>query len=270
MTGDDGRKQGYQLKTPAELARLRHLGGRLTELLFDLGNELYPGSTTRSPAVHAERYLRRMHAATLQDLTGFPAVLCASRNNVAVHGMPDETKLEEGDIVTLDVSARVGDWCGDVAWTFVVGRGAVRADADRVRSAAFAACRAGVAHCVPDSRVGDVAAAMSAAAASFGCQVVPDFAGHGIGRHLHEAPAVSPRGIPGMGERLVPGLVLTVEPVVVLGDTEVEVLPDGWTYVTRDGSLSAQFEVMVHISTDGPEVISYPSRFGEFPISLGK
>jgi methionyl aminopeptidase len=208
-----------------------------------------------------------MGAATLADLTGFPSVLCASRNNVAVHGMPDETPLAEGDIVSLDLSARMGEWCADVAWTFVIGPARATTDARRVRNAAFDACRTGVAHCVPNARVGDVAAAMSNAAAAWGCQVVPDFAGHGIGKELHEAPSLSPRGLPGMGELLVPGLVVTVEPVVVLGGTEVDVLPDGWTYVTGDGSLAAQFEVMVHIGPDGPEIISYPPRLGHFPDS---
>jgi methionyl aminopeptidase len=109
---------------------------------------------------------------------------------------------------------------------------------------------------------------MNQAAARHGCQIIPDFAGHGIGKALHEAPAISPGGLPGMGARLIPGMVVTIEPVVVAGSAEVDVLNDGWTYVTADGSLAAQFEVMVYVHRDGFEVISYPRAWGPIADAL--
>ncbi len=275
------------LKTRAEVARMRSAAQRLTETLFAVGALLAPGTTTASLIPAATGHLAQLQADTLPDLTGFPDVLCASRNNVAAHGVPDTAPLEEGDLVTLDLAARIGGWWGDVAWTFIIGEdcsepanagGSPRAPAAppgrdtitrarRIRTAAWQACCAGVSRCNPGARIGDLAAAMAEAAHRHGCDIVPDFAGHGIGRDLHEAPAVTPRGLPGMGARLVPGMVLTVEPVVVAGDCQVDTLNDGWTYVTRDGSLAAQFEVMVYIHREGHEVISYPQNRGPFPES---
>jgi len=275
-----------RLKTKAEVARMRRVGRRLTEILLEAGRHLTVGGRSADAVDSVTRSLRTLGAETITELMDFPAVLCASRNNVAAHGLPDETRLEFRDLVTLDIAARVDGWCADVAWTFAVGepptiatggegpsvavpaRGAVAGrktalPSDRgrhLRTAAWDTCMAGIAACRPGNRVGDVAAAMTRTAAAAGCQVVPEFAGHGIGRDLHEEPSLSPRGLPGTGARLLPGMVVTVEPVVVAGSPEVAVLPDGWTYVTADGSLAAQFEFMVYIHRDGNEIISLPDR----------
>ncbi len=288
---------------------MRNVGERLTETLFQIAEGLHPGGTTRSLVPAAVMHLKRLRADTLADLTGFPSVLCASRNNVAAHGVPDDEPLEEGDLVTLDLAARIDGWWGDVAWTFVIGErapgqssagaggsagaagapstdalrstrspgsaprsGPTRregrlAQATRVRTAAWQACCEAVNCCNPGARIGDLAAAMAEAAHRHGCDIVPDFAGHGIGRGLHEPPAVTPRGLPGLGSRLIPGMVVTVEPVVVAGDCRVDTLNDGWTYVTRDGSLAAQFEVMVYVHGQGHETISFPRSRGVFPPS---
>lgn len=246
---------------------MRRVGRRLTGILLEAGRHLTVGGRSADAVAPVRRSLRTLGAETITELTDFPAVLCASRNNVAAHGLPDETTLESRDLVTLDIAARVDGWCGDVAWTFSLGEGeSVPATAagttrqGRLRKAAWDTCMAGIAACRPGTRVGDVAAAMTRTAAAAGCAIVPEFAGHGIGRELHEEPSISPRGLPGMGARLLPGMVVTVEPVVVAGAPEVAVLPDGWTYVTADGSLAAQFEFMVYIHRDGNEIISLPDR----------
>jgi len=256
------------LKTKAEIARLRHVGERLMRIVFEAATYLHPGGSTRDAVPAVENGLSRLRAESLAELTSFPAILCASRNNVAAHGLPDDTIMDQGDIVTLDLAARIDGWCGDVAWTFPIGSPDPAQEGPRLRQAGWDACMAGVQECRPGRRVGDIASAMTKAAAKHGFQVIPDFAGHGIGKALHEAPAITPGGLPGMGARLVPGMVVTIEPVVVAGSAEVDVLNDGWTYVTADGSLAAQFEVMVYVHRDGFEVISYPHEWGPIAEAL--
>ncbi|MCI0571795.1 MAG: type I methionyl aminopeptidase, partial [Myxococcaceae bacterium] len=186
---------------------------------------------------------------------GFPAAVCTSRNHVVCHGIPRrDERLAPGDIVNVDVTTCLGGFHGDTSATFVIGEPSPEARhvvdvARRCRQAGIAVVREGV-------RLGDVGAAIEEVARKAGCSVVRDFGGHGIGREMHLPPHVPHYGQRGTGLRLKAGMVFTIEPMVNLGGPDVIVLDDGWTVVTEDGSLSAQFEHTVLVTRDGCEVLT--------------
>lgn len=243
------------LKTSADVARMRAPGRILGRLFRELSDMLRPGMRAVDiDAVCAGR-LRAAGAELSQRNMGFPGTACVSINNVAAHGIPDDRTLEAGDVLTVDISTRLGGWASDAAWTYVVGSGS--ADARRLVRAAWKATNAGIAACRAGRRLGDVAAVIEWTAARYGCAVVKEFTGHGIGRDLHEAPAVANSGSAGTGEPVVPGMVLTVEPVLSLGNGEVRKLDDGWGYVTADGALTAQFEQTVSVFSRHTEVLTF-------------
>ncbi|MFP4066363.1 MAG: type I methionyl aminopeptidase [Spirochaetaceae bacterium] len=248
------------LKTGADVTRMRVPGRLLAALFRELAPVMAPGLRTREIEAFCTAHIEQGQAEAWQHATGFPATACVSVNNVAVHGVPDERVLEDGDIVTVDVSVRMNGWASDAAWTYVVGSG--DADAHRLLRAAWQTTNAGIAACRAGRRLGDVAAVIEHTAARFGCQVVREFTGHGIGRRLHEAPSVPNTGSPGTGEPIVPGMVLTVEPVISLGSGAVRKLADGWAYVSADGALTAQFEHTVSVHSRHTEVLTYPGSPG--------
>jgi methionyl aminopeptidase len=192
---------------------------------------------------------------------GYPATLCISVNEEVVHGIPGPRKLQEGDIVGLDLGCIVDGFFGDAARTVAVGR--VSDDAARLMKATRDALMAGIDTCQPGKRVGDIGHAVQTLAESRGYSVVREFVGHGIGTSLHEEPQVPNYGPPGRRERLVAGMCLAIEPMVNAGGPEVEVLADGWTAVTRDRSLSAHFELSVAITQHGPWILSEPYPYGQ-------
>ncbi|HEX6240322.1 MAG TPA: type I methionyl aminopeptidase, partial [Polyangiales bacterium] len=186
---------------------------------------------------------------------GFPAAVCTSRNQVVCHGIPSSReRLEEGDIVNVDVTSELGGFHGDTSATFVLGAGS--AEALHVRDVARRCLLAGIAEVRPGARLGDVGAAIEELARREGCSVVRDFGGHGIGRRMHMEPHVSHVGPRNSGVRLKPGMAFTIEPMVNLGGPEVRLLDDGWTVLTLDGSLSAQFEHTVYVTESGCEVLT--------------
>ena len=185
----------------------------------------------------------------------FPGTICASVNNVAAHGIPTAAQLEEGDVLTLDITVSVNGWHGDAAWTFLVGGGGP--DARRLLRAAWAANLAGIRAARAGGRLGDVGEAVQEAARRHGCSVIEDYVGHGIGRVMHEDPMVPNFGQHDTGTRIVPGMVFTVEPMLNLGSQATHVSSDGWTLVTTDGSLSAQFEHTVAVFRDYTEVLTF-------------
>jgi methionyl aminopeptidase len=187
---------------------------------------------------------------------GYPATLCISVNEEIVHGIPGPKKLQEGDIVGLDLGCVVDGFYGDAARTVAVGRAS--AEAERLMQATRESLFAGIDKCRPGNRVGDIGHAVQTHAESFGYSVVKDFVGHGIGTSLHEEPQVPNYGPAGRRERLVPGMCLAIEPMVNVGRPEVEMLADGWTAVTRDRSLSAHFELSVAVTAFGPWILSDP------------
>jgi methionyl aminopeptidase len=214
-----------------------------------------PGVTTADLDRLAEEFIIGEGAIpAFKGYRGYPATLCTSVNEEVVHGIPSARRLEEGDIIGIDVGAIVEGFYGDAAVTLPVGR--ISDEAARLIRVTEAALAAGLAQVRAGNRLSDISHAVQTVAEAAGYSVVTDFVGHGIGRNLHEDPQVPNFGKPGEGPRLKEGLVLAIEPMVNIGGHEVEVLSDRWTVVTRDKSLSAHFEHTIAITPDGPKVLT--------------
>jgi methionyl aminopeptidase len=245
-----------ELYGPQEIAALRRAGEAAAATLAFVGARLRPGTATADIDAWVREHTRRLGGTPSQlGYEGFPAAVCTSRNHVVCHGIPrhDEV-LEPGDIINVDVTTALGGFHGDTSATFVVGQASEEARrlvdvARRCRDAGIAVIRDG-------ARLGDIGAAVSGLAEHHGCSVVRDYGGHGIGRRMHMEPHVAHVGRRGSGLRLRAGMVLTVEPMINLGASDVTVLDDGWTVVTTDGSLSAQFEHTVRVTHDGFEILT--------------
>ncbi len=243
-------------KTSIDVARIRK-SCRIVEKSFHfLSGFMRPGISTCEISHKVEEFICSQAALpVLKGYRGFPHAVCTSVNNVAAHGIPGDYRLEQGDIVTTDLTVALEGWHGDAAWTFVVGEPS--ADALRLLRAAWQATAAGIAAARAGETLGDVGHAISQAAGRLGCAVIQDYVGHGIGEQMHEEPRIPNFGIKGQGMRIVPGMVFTIEPIVTLGKQEVKILEDGWTVITADGSLSAQFEHTIAIFRDRIEVLSF-------------
>jgi methionyl aminopeptidase len=186
---------------------------------------------------------------------GFPAAVCTSRNQVVCHGIPSSLeRLEAGDIINVDVTTEYGGFHGDTSRTFSLGK--LSPEATHVVEVAERCLWAGIGAVRHGARLGDIGAAISELAHREGCSVVRDYAGHGIGRLMHAPPSVPHYGQPGCGLRIKSGMAITIEPMINLGAPEVQTLADGWTVVTRDGSLSAQFEHTLLVTESGAEVLT--------------
>ena len=243
------------LKTRLETERLRLAAEALERVLADLATVIRPGVTTRDLDQVARLALARHGLeGVLEGYDGFPAAICASVNNVAAHGIPDARALAEGDVITVDVSAHRAGALADAAWTYGVGR--IGTEQRRLLRAAWRSTLAGAAAARAGSRLGDVGAAIVREARRSGCSVVREFTGHGLGEKLHEPPVVPHVSEEGSGEPIVPGMVLNIEPVLTLGDGTVTRLDDGFSYVTGDGTLAAQFEVTVAVRSDRTDVLT--------------
>jgi len=247
--------QNITLKTSLDIHRMRR-SSRLIERIFrSIKEMLRPGITTREIDDFCARLFFENKAVSSQKgYRGFPASICTSVNQVAVHDIPNEIPLRDNDILTVDITINIDGWHSDSAWTYIVGR----PDAERLHllKAAWKTTLAGILAARAGNRLGDVGAAIERAAKRMGCSVLDDFAGHGIGSAFHEDPIVANSGTKGTGQPIIPGMVFTVEPIVCLGKPHVSVLPDGWTAVTDDGSLTAQFEHTVAIFRDRTEILT--------------
>lgn len=245
-----------QLKTPAQIDKLREANLIVNDVLDTLEAAAAPGMSTWELDQIAHKRLKHLKGeSAFLGYRGYPAVLCASVNDVIVHGIPrKDVVLKEGDILSIDFGAFKDGWCGDSARTIFIGpvdpKAAALVDATR-RS-----LEAAIAQCVPGKRLGDIGWAVQSLVEGQGYSVVRQFVGHGIGRQMHEAPHVPNYGEAGKGSRLSAGLVVAIEPMVNMGSPEVVIEDDGWTAVTKDGSLSAHFEHSVAITENGPFVLS--------------
>jgi methionyl aminopeptidase len=187
----------------------------------------------------------------------FPAVICTSVNDAALHGIPGRYRLADGDLLSVDCGAVLGGWAGDAAISFTIGP-PDPADA-RLIATAGEALRAGIAAAVPGGRIGDISAAIGAAGRAAGYGICTDFGGHGVGRAMHEDPHIPNEGRRGRGPRLVPGLVLAIEPWFLAGGRDsYEIDQDGWTIRSGDGSRAAHVEHTVAITADGPQILTVP------------
>ena len=243
------------LKTSGEL-ELMHAANRIVlEVLDGMAELVRPGATTRELDHWAEARIReRGGVPAFLHYKGYPATLCTSINDVIVHGIPDEQRLAEGDIIGVDCGVVYKGYYGDAARTFAVGR--VSPTAERLIAVTRKALEIAVAAVRPDQRISEIGKAVQGFVESQGFSVVRDFVGHGIGTALHEEPQVPNFWDPSRpGKRMKPGLVLAIEPRVNVGRPEVAVDRDGWTARTQDGSLSAHFEYSVAVTNDGARIL---------------
>lgn len=242
-------------KTPDQIAVMRRAGRVVAEMHERIRLALAPGVTTaRLDAIAREVLERRGARSNFLGYHGYPAVICASPNDVVVHGIPDDRVLEDGDIVAIDCGAVVDGWHGDAAFTAAVG--AVSAEAADLVEVTRRSLLAGIDRLVADGRLGDVGHAVQRVVERAGFAVVREYVGHGIGAAMHEAPDVPNYGKRGTGPRLRVGDVFAVEPMVNAGGADVELLDDGWSVVTVDGSLSAHWEHTIAVTEHGPEILT--------------
>lgn len=241
------------LKTSADVAGIRRACRAAASILHALKAAIAPGVTTRR-LDDASAALMRSWGALPAVPAGFPGNICVSVNEVAAHGVPDDRRLRNGDLVTIDVSLVLEGWCGDAAATYPVGE--PDGDCLRVWAAARSALAAGVAAVRAGGHLGDIGAAILSEAGRHDCVVISELVGHGIGRRLHEEPQVFHTGRAGEGPPIVPGMVLTVEPALALGAGRIVKREDGWSLVTMDGAPAAQFEHTVAVFRERTEVLT--------------
>lgn len=243
------------LKSSNEIAILRECNRIVVDILNTLKRHCHPGVTTLELDKIAEDLtLKHKARAAFKGYNGFPATLCTSVNHQVVHGIPSRQALKEGDIVSVDYGVFHRGFYGDAAVTLPVGR--ISAATERLLQTTRESLMLGIEKAIPGNHLGDISAAIQTHAEGRGYSLVKEFSGHGIGRSLHEEPAVLNYVVNGRGILLKPGLVLAIEPMVSLGTDKVRVLPDRWTVVTQDGKPSAHFEHSVAITENGPEILS--------------
>lgn len=242
-------------KSPEEIEIMRRGGRLLTDTLDALQEALRPGITTGElDRIAEERITAAGARPSFKGYRGFPASICASPNQVIVHGIPGPTTLEDGDIISLDVGVLWQGFHVDSAWTFGVGE--IAAEARELLKVTEAALDAAIEQCRPGRRLGDVGHAVEQVALGAGFSLVREYVGHGVGRALHEDPQIPNYGPPGRRQALAEGMTLAIEPMVNLGGEQTKVLADGWTVETLDGSLSAHFEHTVVITAEGHEILT--------------
>jgi methionyl aminopeptidase len=242
-------------KSKVEIEKMRRAGRIVAEVLALVESELKPGVSTAHLDRISERYIRAAGAVpSFKGYHGYPASLCISLDDEVVHGIPGERTIRDGQVVSVDAGAIYEGWHGDGARTFVVG--APNPEVDRLVETTRAAMMAGIAAARPGNRIGDIAAAVEDVAGPAGYGIVRQYVGHGIGTAMHEEPQVPNFRSPAKGMQLVPGICLAIEPMLTLGSHEVETRPDGWTVVTKDGSLAAHFEHTIAITEQGPQILT--------------
>ena len=242
-------------KTADELALMRRAGRVVAEMHSCIREAIRPGVTTVALDRIARDVLERRGArSNFLGYHGYPAVICASPNDVIVHGIPNERPLEEGDIVSIDCGAIIEGYHGDAAFTVPVGKAS--SEAMRLVSTAEESLGAAIRQMTSGHRLSDIGHAVQRVAEAAGYSIVREYVGHGIGTAMHEAPDVPNYGPPGKGPKLVPGTVLAVEPMLNVGGAETILLDDGWTVITADGSLSAHVEHTIAVTDDGPEILT--------------
>lgn len=249
------RTGAIKLHGPEGFEGMRKAGRLAAEILDSLVPHVVPGVTTGflDDMVRVHAFREGAVPATL-GYRGFTHSCCTSINHVVCHGIPGDKKLKEGDIVNIDVTVIVDGWHGDTSRMFLVGKAPVKAA--RLVQNTYECLMLGIEQAKPGNRMGDVAHAIQTHAEGNRYSVVRDFCGHGLGQMFHDAPEVVHAGRPGTGPELRPGMFFTIEPMINIGKYTVKMLEDGWTAVTRDRSLSAQFEHSIGITEAGCEIFT--------------
>ncbi len=244
------------VKNAEDQDRMRVAGRLAAETLDMIGEHVVPGITTGELDAVCHEYIVNHLQATPAPLNyrGFPKSICTSVNHVVCHGIPGDRRLKNGDIVNIDITVIKDGFHGDTSRMFHVGKPTVQGQ--RVSRIAHEAMRLGIGQVRPGACLGDIGHAIQSYVEAHHCSVVREYCGHGIGKQFHEDPQVLHYGRPGTGLELQPGMTFTIEPMVNAGRRHVKLLPDGWTVVTKDHSLSAQWEHTVLVTDDGVEVLT--------------
>lgn len=244
------------IKTPEEIEKMRAAGRLAAEVLEMIEPYVKPGVTTNELDRICHDYMVNVQKVIPACLNyhGFPKSICTSVNHQVCHGIPSSRKLKDGDIVNIDVTVIKDEFHGDTSKMFFVGEPSVIAE--RVTRVARESMYIGIKLVKPGARLGDIGAAIQKHAESHGYSVVREYCGHGIGRIFHEDLQILHYGTPGTGIELVPGMIFTIEPMVNAGKRFVKLLPDGWTVVTKDHSLSAQWEHTILVTETGYEILT--------------
>jgi len=248
--------EGIELHGPEDFEGMRKSGHLAAETLDMITAHVVPGVTTEELDRLCHDFITD-HGATPAPLNykGFPKSICTSINHVVCHGIPGEKALQEGDILNIDVTCILDGWHGDTSRMFYVGE-KIPVKARRLCEVTYDSMMAGIEAVRPGAPLGDVGHAIQEVAEGARFSVVRDFCGHGLGRTFHAPPSVVHVGQPGLGTRLEPGMFFTIEPMINAGKYQTKVLDDGWTAVTRDRSLSAQFEHSLAVTDDGFEIFT--------------
>ena len=244
------------LRTAKEIDMMRKACQISAEALQLAGEAVKPGITTYELDQIAYRYIKKQGAEpNFLNYNGFPATACISINDEVIHGIPSKKRvLKEGDIVSIDLGAKVNGYNGDNAATFACG--VISDEAKRLCDTTRESLYLGIEQAVAGNRIGDIAFAIQSYCEERGFSVVREYTGHGVGTHLHEDPSVPNYGTAGRGQRLLPGMTIAIEPMINLGSKAVKCLPDGWTVKTLDGKLSAHFEHTIAITKGEPLILT--------------
>ena len=248
------------IKTLEEIEKMRVVGRLATEVLDMIMPYVQSGITTNELDRLCHDYIVNVQKAVPAPLNykGFPKSICTSVNHQVCHGIPGERKLRNGDIINIDVTVMKNGYYGDTSRMFIVGKANVRAK--RLIDIAYECLWKGISQVKPGGFLGDIGHAIQSYAESKNCSVVREYCGHGIGREFHEEPQVLHYGELHTGELLRPGMTFTIEPMINAGKRDVRVLPDGWTVVTKDHDLSAQWEHTVLVTEQGVEILTLHSN----------
>lgn len=243
------------IKSPQEIEKMR-IAGRIVALAHQaIAPLIKPGATTKDIEVVADQVIRANGATpSFKGYGGYPASVCTSVNQVLVHGIPSNTKLKEGDIISVDIGANYLGYHGDSAWTYAVGK--ISKQAEALLKVTHDALFIGLEKAKIGKRVGDISHAIQTYVEKHGFSIPKDYGGHGIGSNLHEEPFIPNFGTADSGVALRAGMVLAIEPMVHIGKDETEVLLDDWTVISKDGSLTAHYEHTVVITETGYEILT--------------
>jgi methionyl aminopeptidase len=242
-------------KTPEEIERMAAAGDILVRTMSLLAAKIRPGVTTAELDESAERFIRSQGATpAFKGYRGFPGSICASPNDMIVHGIPGRYKLSRGDILSVDIGVVYDGWVADAARTFPVGP--INPVAQKLLEVTEGSLKVAVPQCRPGNRLGDIGHAIQEHVESAGLSVVRSLVGHGIGREMHEEPQIANYGAAGTGIVLEEGMVLAVEPMVTAGRHGIRMADDGWSIFSQDGSLAAHFEFTIAVTAEGPRVLT--------------
>ncbi|OLN23086.1 type I methionyl aminopeptidase [Domibacillus antri] len=242
-------------KTPRELEIMKEAGRIVALTHQELQNHISPGVSTMELDEIAEACIRRFGATpSFKGYNGFPGSICASVNEELVHGIPGDRRLEEGDIISVDIGAYYKGYHGDSAWTYAVGR--IAPETEKLLEVTEESLYIGLNEAKPGERLSNISHAIQTYVESNGFSIVREYVGHGVGQNLHEAPQIPHYGPPGKGPVLQPGMVLAIEPMVNAGRRYVKTLEDNWTVITQDGKMCAHFEHTIAITETGFDILT--------------